>query len=198
MQEDKYMEERRERAHEETMEWSKKMGRLSLLPLEEAMTHANVPGIYGLTQEVCGLRHIWHWYPSRNSMMLEYYSPRYKQYEKCKERTFLVESLLYKENVIPENMTALPASLVLAGYIWDDISEQQGRHRNFVAKGAVFTIDGKCFKGYVAHYPAPLRYSSFSLVSGPIGLSGEALGPSIDEQIQILEALHILNGKEVQ
>ena len=36
------------------------------------------------------------------------------------------------------------------------------------------------------------------LYHGRIGLEGEALGPSIDELIQIVESLHDLNGKEVE
>jgi hypothetical protein len=197
MQEDKDMEEKWKQAREDMIERSKKRGRLSLLPLEEAMAHANFP-VYGLTQEVCGLRQGLHWYPSENAMVLEYHSPRYKQHEKCKGRTFLVESRLYEKNVIPDNSSGMPPTQVFAGWILDDISEQQGHHRNFVAKGAVFTIDGKRFEGLVAYYSVPLCYSRFTLSSGHIGLSGEALGPSIDDLIQILESLHLLNGKEVE
>ena len=173
----------------------KKVMQLSMLPLEEAMAFVNVP-VYGLTQEVCGLHHSQHVYNSENAMRLGYYSPRYKQHEKVKGRqTFVVDSRLYEENVIPEKMLGLPETLVLGSWIWDDI---QDRRHVFIAKGAVFTIDGKCFKGIVNYHPVPLCYASFSLCSGHIKLSGEALGPSIDEMIQILESLRVLNGKEVE
>jgi hypothetical protein len=74
----------------------------------------------------------------------------------------------------------------------------QDRSHRLVVKDATFTIDGKSFKGSVIHYTAPVRYSSFMLYHGRTELKGEALGPSIEELIQIVESLHDLNGKEVE
>jgi len=101
MQEDKDIEEEEKwkQACKDAVERTKRMGLLAMLSLEEAMTHVNVP-VYGLTQEMCGLRHRMHVSSSENDMRLEYYSPRYKQHEMAKGLTFVVESRLY-ENVIP-------------------------------------------------------------------------------------------------
>ena len=170
----------------------RKLIMIGRLPLEGAMAFVNVP-LYGLTEEACGLRPYQHVYGTENRMRLEYYSPQYELRENFRQ-TFLVESCLYGET---EHQPSLPLPMLGARIVAGQFPGQDHSHV-FVAKEAVFTIDGKCFKGTVGYYTVPLCYSIFALYRGRIGLSGEALGPSLEELILILESLRMLNGKEVE
>lgn len=170
----------------------RKLIMIGRLPLEEAMAFVNVP-LYGLTEEVCGLCYYQHVYGTEHRMRLEYYSPRYELRENFRQ-TFLVESCLYEET---EYQPSVPLPILGARIVTGQFPAQDHSHA-FLAKEAVFTIDGKCFKGTVGYHTAPVCYSVFALYHGRIGLSGEALGPSIEELIQILQSLCVLNGKAVE
>jgi len=176
-------------------------------PLEQARTAINGP-LYGLTGELFDLEcteHIWQF---GNCMLLTYLSPRYAQYRYKNDQTFVVTTRLFGEDEHP--LFVLFSPVLQAGNAVFHATRVVERYRHpfnlagvdrmhcFLAEKATFTIDGKSFKGDVTHYTAPVRYSSFTLYHGRIGLEGEALGPSIDELIQIMESLHDLNGKEVE
>jgi hypothetical protein len=172
---------------------------ISRLPLEEAMAYVNAP-VYGLTEDVCGMQKGSHVYTSEHSMKLEYYSPRYGKHPKIyKELNFLVSSHIVGPEIPLERRAKMSSSHRLSTWILvGDLTEEERRHQVFVAKDAVFTIDGKRFNGNVTYYTAPVCYSGFVLFHEDIGVQGEALGPSLEELIQILESLHVLNGKEVE
>jgi hypothetical protein len=177
------------------------------LPLAEAMTHINSP-LYGLTEEVLGLQYTQHVWQSENSMGLSYLSPRYKEYRFRHDETFMVRTHLFGEdenvdfggwrNLMGAGCIMIVKSCPLpesAPYV--DLFANRDKSLRVVAEKATLTIDGKNFKGSVVHYTAPVRYSSFMLYHERIGLKGEALGPSIEELIQIVESLHDLNSKAV-
>ena len=193
-------------AEEEAL--GRKVAMISFLPLEQAMTYVNGP-LYGLTEEVCGLQHKEHIWQKENCMRFEYYSPCYEQYRYRQDQTFVVTTCLLVEAEVQPWLPIPPPSLqagnilfittrVIGGNAIVSRLPNQDRSHSLMAKDATFTIDGKSFKGNVTHYTAPVRYSSFLLYHGRILLQGEALGPSLEESIQILESLHDLNGKEVE
>ena len=186
--------------HKDLAEMMQKAGRLLMLPLEEAMTFVNAP-VYGLTEDVCGMQKVSHVYISEHSMKLEYYSPRYGKHPKIyKELNFLVSSHIVEPEIPLERRAKMSSShhQLSAWILVGDLTEEERHHQVFVAKDAVFTIDGKRFKGNVTYYTAPVCYSGFVLFHEDICVQGEALGPSVDELIQILESLHVLNGKAVE
>jgi hypothetical protein len=176
-------------------------------PLEQARTSINGP-LYGLTEEVLGLQYYAHIWQHEDCMRLEYLSPHYEQYRYRHDRTFVVTTRLFGEDEkLPGPPGDLHSSPVLeAGALVIPVrlpgentfsSRLPGRDRShrLIAEKATFTVDGSLFKGSVIHYTAPVRYSSFMLYHGRIELKGEALGPSLEELIQIVESLHDLNGK---
>ena len=180
---------------------------LRKLPLEEAMTHINGP-LYGLTEEVFGLQHYTHIWQYENCMRLEYFSPRYAKYAFRNDRTFVVTTSIFAEeqngafggfaSVLDAGCVILVNCPVNDRASFVALFADKEKSLRMVAKDAVVTIDGKSFKGSVTHYTAPVRYSSFEFYYGRVGIQGEALGPSIEELIQIVESLHDLNGKEVE
>ena len=190
------MNDRRSEASAEQEAFRRKVTMISFLPLEEAMTYVNGP-LYGLAEEVCGLQHTGHMWQFENCMRLEYRSPRYEQYKYRHDQTFLITTCISGED---ENQPGLFASphLEAGGLLFVGRFPGQDQIFHFVAKDASFTIDGKCFKGEVTHYTAPVRYSSFMLYHRQIELKGEALGPSLEELIQIVESLHVLNRKQAE
>lgn len=175
--------------------------------LEQARTHINGP-LYGLTEEVFGLQHYVHIWQHDNCMQLEYLSPRYAQYAFRNDRTFVVTTRIFadKQNVAFGSFASVleAGCVILVNCPVNDrasfvaLFADKEKSLRMVAKDAVVTIDGKSFKGSVTHYTAPVRYSSFEFYYGRVGIQGEALGPSIEEVIQIVESLHDLNGKEVK
>lgn len=181
-------------AEDNMREQMQKWAGLSVLSVEKAAAFINTP-VYGLTEEVCELHHALHVYTHKDCLRIEYASPRYTPHKKG-GRNFAVESRLYEEP--QKDPTHVPALLVLGVEILTGKFPGLDRSHFFVAKDAVFTIDGKCFKGYVSYRTAPVYYSEFVLYHGRLGILGEALGPSIEELIQIVESLHVLNGKAVE
>ena len=178
------------------------------LPLAEAMTYINSP-LYGLTEEVLGLQYTQHTWQSENSMRLSYLSPRYKEYRFRHDQTFVVQTYLFgeDENVdLGGRTNSIGAGCIMivkdcplpdsAPYV--DLFAKRDKSLRVVAEKAMLTIEGKNFKGSAVHYTAPMRYSSFMLYHERIGLKGEALGPSLEELIQIVEGLHDLNSKTVE
>jgi len=196
---------------EEQKAFSRKIAMIQMLPLEEAMTFVTTP-LYGLTEEVYGLQHCMNIWQSERCMKLEYYSPRYKQYETVKGKTFTVESHLYDEETKPKiRLGGLPNLSLGGAAVFGDTSEEERvailndfskrqdlRHHVFIARDVLILIDGKSFRGCLTYFSAPFCYSAFTLYSGRVGVEGEALGPSIEELIQILESLRVLNGKAVE
>jgi hypothetical protein len=188
----------------------KKTIMLRRLPLEQTKTYINGP-LYGLTEDVFGLQHSKHIWQFENCIRLEYLSPRYEQYRYKDDQTFIVTTCLFGED---EELPAIPLILcpsctLKAGQQFMIVHHPDGRtlggdlpgldqcHR-LVANDTVLTIDGKSFKGNIIHYTEPVRFSRFILYNERIKLDVEALGPSIEELIQIVESLHDLNGKEVE
>jgi hypothetical protein len=176
-------------------------------PIEQARTSINGP-LYGLTEEVFGLQYYAHIWQHEDCMRLEYLSPRYEQYRYRYDQTFVVTTRLFGEDEkLPDPPGDLhPPPVLQAGALVIPVrlpgedtfsSRLPGRDRShrLVAKDATFTIDGSLFKGSVIHYTASVRYSSFMLYHGRIELTGEALGPSLEELIQIVESLRDLNSK---
>jgi hypothetical protein len=195
---------------EELEAHARKSSMLRRLPLEQAKTYINGP-LYGLTEEVVGLVRTEHRWQCENCMRFDYLSSRYSEYSFDNDPTFMVITRLFGED---EKLPGPPGDLhppprFQAGQQFTIMHLPDGRtvggrlpgqdrcHR-LIAKDATFTVDGKSFKGGIIHYTAPVRYSSFMLYHRRIELKGEALGPSIEELIQIVESLHDLNGKEVQ
>jgi hypothetical protein len=172
--------------------------------LEQARTYVN-GSLYGLTEEVFGLQHSRHIWQFGNYMRLEYLSPRYEQYRYKFDRSFVITTYLFGENerpvfgvityAIEAGVVLFTTTRMIGGDALMNRLPDQDRSQYLTAKDATFTIDGKSFKGDITHYTAPVRYSSFTLYHGRIGLKGEALGPSLEELIQIVESLRDLNGK---
>ena len=186
---------------EESMrERMQKWAPLSMFSVEKAAAFINAP-VYGLTEEVCELRHALHGTLHQDRLRIEYASPRYMPHKKG-GRNFVVESRLYEEEPLQDPKykpeLAILAQTVLGVEIITSKFPGLDRSHLFAAKDAVFTIDSKCFKGYVSYRTAPVYYSRFVLYHGRLGILGEALGPSLEEFIQIVENLHVLNGKEVE
>jgi hypothetical protein len=193
---------------EEALAHHEKSMMIRRLSLEQAVQYVNGP-VYGLTEELFSLQYTQHAWQSENSMGLCYLSPRYKEYRFRHDQTFVVRTHLFGEDenvAFVERRNSIQAGCIMivkycplpdsAPYV--DLFANRDKSLRVVAEKATLTIDGKNFKGDVTHYTAPVRYSSFTLYHEHIGLKGEALGPSIEELIQILESLHVLNGKAVE
>ena len=133
-------------------EWMQKMVQLATLSAEEAAAFINIP-VYGLTEEVCKLHHVLHGYTPKDRLRIEYASPHYTPHKKG-GRNFVVESRLYEEP--QKDPTHVPALPVLGYEVLTGQFPGLDRSHFFVAKDAVFTIDGKCFKGYVSYQTAPV------------------------------------------
>ena len=182
-----YTPEERLAAHRE------KSRMIRRLPLEQAVQYVNGP-VYGLVEEVFDLQYTSPWLNSSrmqdghdmDSLKLVYLSPRYEQYKGSCGLTFGVLTQLAPKDMRPHFSTVRR------------VASDLDRGHRLIAKDATFSIDGKNFKGDVTHYTAPVRYSFFTLYHERIRLTGEAAGPSIEEFIQILQSLHVLNGKAVE
>jgi hypothetical protein len=193
---EKMLKRKVDKASAEWVALSREVFMITSLPLGEVKTYVNAP-LFGLTEEVYGLQHTGQGLQGETQgencigyLRLKYLSPRYKQYRRYRhDQTFVVATCLFPKDVRP-----------LFGCGWSMLEPIciPGSSFHMMAKDATFTIDGKNFKGRVIHYTAPVRYSSFTLYHERIGLTGEALGPSLEELIQIVESLHDLNSKVVE
>ena len=167
------------------------------------MTYINGP-LYGLTEEVSGLVRTKHRWQFENCMRFDYLSPHYSEYSFENDPTFMVITRISGEAKNQPDIASSPYFQAGQQFIIMHLPDgrtvggrlpgQDQCHR-LMAKGATFTIDGSLFKGDVTHYTAPVRYSSLMLHHERIDLKCEALGPSIEELIEIVESLHNLNGK---
>ena len=176
--------------------------------LEEVMASIDFP-IYGLTEEVFGLRSSGYWAPPRYNgkywscpkdqlcITLNYQSDRYMPFihkKSSKETTFSVcngRSLRDGEPLL---------GIKYASYVrWEegpDLPVSEGK-RTFAFCSSL-TIDGEQFVGNFLYFPAPIFHSIYVFNHGHLCLQGQARGPHPDELIQILESLHVLNGKAVE
>lgn len=174
----------------ERIAWLDRMRKLYRLSAHEAASDIDAP-VYGLTEELYGLQHIGHAYTPKERLRIEYASPRYEH-----RKNFTVETRLYaEEQKPPHRVDAIP---VLGVDILVNQFPGQDRCTIFIARDASITIDGECFKGYISYYTHPVHYSEYSLCCGYVNILGEALGPSIDEVMLILENLHMLNSNSPQ
>jgi hypothetical protein len=180
--------------------------RIRMIPLEEALAYATKP-VYGLTEEVFGLQHDRHSWRLDGEMFIAYRSPLYAQYAFRNDETFVVQTRIIEEGK-KVAFGLFRSSIEAARVAFDagpdinpefvELFEAKEKSVRIAAEKAALNIDGDSFKGSILHYTAPVRYSRFTFHSERVGLQGEALGPSIEELIQILESLHVLNGKEVE
>jgi len=175
---------------------------MNKIPLEEALALVKFP-VYGLTEEVCGLRYRSHmpfaldhfrdfeargW--NNSTFTIHYQTERYKPYlhAMVSGPTFSVNSLQREHEV-----ATMSTYLRIMEWNPDKIPEAD-RRPVFSCKGSI-SIAGKMFTGIITYRPAPLCHSVFELSSGRMCLDGQALGPHPDDLIQILEALRVLNDK---
>jgi hypothetical protein len=166
-------------------------------PLEDVMASVDFP-IYGLTEEVFGLRSSGYWSCPKDQLCitLNYQSDLYMPFlhEKSgKEPTFSVC------NGGSLNGQPLPDINPTSYVRWEegpDLPVQEGG-RTF-AFCSCLTIDGEQFMGNFLYFPAPIFHSIYMFTKGHLCLQGQARGPHPDELIQILESLHVLNGKAVE
>ena len=181
-------------------------------PLEEMMASVDFP-IYGLTEEVFGLRPSGYWAPPRYNgkywschnyqqcITLHYQSDRYMPFlhdKSGKEPTF---SVCNGRSLSGPPLSDIKAtSYVHTSYIrWEqgpDLPASEG-YRTFAFCSSL-TIDGEQFVGNFLYFPAPIFHSIYVLNHGHLCLQGQARGPHPEELIQILESLHVLNGKAVE
>jgi hypothetical protein len=183
---------------EEALAFHEKSMMIQRLPLEQAVQYVIGP-VYGLDDAQFGLHHRCHFWCGENSMRLAYLYSSVESYHDQYPRAFTVTTTvttsLYAEGV-------RPCGIPFMGYLrhgmdsWFccDISLCQ----RFKGKDAVFIIDGKSFKGCITHRADPMLYSRVTLQHERVVIDAEALGPSIEEFIQILESLHDLKGKAVE
>jgi len=171
-------------------------------PLEEVMASVDFP-VYGLTEEVFGLRSSGYWAPRDDGhwgcsnyqqfITLDYQSERYIPflYEKAgKEPTFSVR------NCRSLSGPPLPGIKSVSYVHWEegpDIPVQEGC-RTFAFCSSL-TIDGEQFVGNFLYYPAPIFHSMYMFNNGRVYLYGGAYGPHPDELIQILQSLRVLNNQ---
>jgi hypothetical protein len=175
--------------------------------LEEVMASVDFP-IYGLTEEVFGLRSSGYWAPPRYNggywscskyqqcITLNYQSDRYVPllHEKLgKGPTFSVCN--------GRSLSGPPLlGIKSASYVrWEegpDLPVQEGG-RTFAFCSSL-TIDGEQFVGNFFYFPAPIFHSIYVFNNGHLCLQGQARGPHPDELIQILQSLRVLNGKAVE
>ena len=178
--------------------------RIRMMPLEEALAYATRP-VYGLTEEVCGLQHDRHSWRADGEMFLAYRSPLYAQYAFRNDPAFAVNTRIIEQG--KQVAFGFYASSIEAALVAFDgcpseefaaLFEAKEKSMRVAAEKAVLSIDGDSFKGSILHYTAPVRYSRYTFHSERVGIQGDALGPSLEELIQILESLHDLNGKTVE
>jgi hypothetical protein len=171
------------------------------LPLEDVWEYVDIP-VYGLTEEVYGMQKIRHSVVSRNFMRLDYYSPRYGKHPNVNnEPNFRISTSIEPEispqrraNVFPSFCLSL-----LARAMYRDLTREERCYKYpCTAKDVAVVIDGKPFNGKVLYRTAPVCHTGFVLYHGDLAVQGEALGPSIEELIQILQSLYDLKGKAVE
>ena len=172
-------------------------------PLEEVIASVDFP-VYGLTEEVFGLRYSSRcWTPRSNGrwcsryrfITLDYHSERYIP--------FLHEQASKKPTLSVRSFKGLDSPLVgikSVSYVhWEegpDIPVQDSSRIGVFSSS--LTIDGEHFIGNFLYYPAPTFHSMYMFNNGHMYLQGQARGPHLDELIQILQNLRVLNGKAVE
>ena len=162
-------------------------------PLEDLMASVDFP-VYGLTEEVFGLRYSRYYssevFSSYRRIDLVYQSDRYFPFlheDSYKNLTFTVVSSKYR-----------PGSTSVGRTLWKYAGvPEQDCSRFFVFYGSL-TIDGEQFMGNLTSYPAPILDPGYMFVNGRACLIGKAYGLHPDELIQVLQSLRVLNGKAVQ
>jgi hypothetical protein len=166
------------------------------LPLEQAVQHVNGP-VYGLVEELFGLQCRVHLLGIKNSMRLGYvYNSTDEPYHDDIPRGFTITTSL---TTFPYVEGRDPMGISYMGFLkhgrdsrfCSDISLSQ----HFKGADAVFIIEGKSFKGSISHRADPVLYSRVNIQHERVVIKAEALGPSIEELIEIVESLHDLNGK---
>ena len=179
---------------EEALAHHEKSMMICRLSLEQAVQYVIGP-VYGLDDAQFGLHHRIHFWCDENSMRLGYLYSSVESYHDLHPRAFTVTTSLYAEGVHPGGIPFMGhLRHGMDSWFCCDISLSQ----RFKGKDAVFIIDGKSFKGSITHRVDPMLYSRVTLQHERVGIDAEALGPSIEELIQILESLHDLKGKEVE
>jgi hypothetical protein len=179
---------------EEILAHREKSMMIRRLPLEQAVQYVNGP-VYGPVkelEELFGLpvcTNTWH---SESRMSLYLWSPT----EPHHARAFFIDTSLYAEGRPLMRIPSTSCSLTAArgSLLCCDISLSQ----YFKGSDAVFIIEGKIFKGWISHRADPMLYSRVHIQHERVVIYAEALGPSIEEFIQIVESLHDLNGKAVE
>ncbi len=178
--------------------------RIRMMPLEEALAYATRP-VYGLTEEVYGLRHEKHSGYINIESLIEYRSPLYVQYAFRNDPNFVIKTRIIEEG--KKVAFGFYASSIEAARVAFDgdssdefaaLFEAKEKSVRVAAEKAALSIDGDSFKGSILHYTAPVRYSRYTFHSEHVGIQGDALGPSLEELISILESLRVLNGKAVE
>jgi hypothetical protein len=166
------------------------------IPLEEALVSVKFP-VYGLTEEVCGLRYNdYGTFNPHGDLTINYRSERYAPFNVRDQTlsTFYVTSVSDSGKVIPKLVPQMHD--ISLGVIIRRL-ERVMVHTPFRWEGTL-TIDGKAFSGCILYYPAPLCASACCFGGDGAHFDGKAFGPNVDELIQILESLHDLNGKAVE
>jgi hypothetical protein len=162
-------------------------------PLEEMMASVDFP-VYGLTEEVFGLRY------SRCSSSQAFLSDRWicLEYQSDRYFPFLHENS-YKNLTFHVCISRYRPGVTSVGHtLWKDAGvPEQDYSRLFVFYGSL-TIDGEQFMGNFTSYPAPILESGYVFKNGRACLHGRAYGLHPDELIQILQSLRVLNSKEVE
>jgi hypothetical protein len=162
-------------------------------PLEEMMASVDFP-VYGLTEEVFGLRYS----ECRSSQSilsdrqigLAYQSDRcfpFLDQNSYKNLTFNVASSRYRPGVTSVGYTLWKYAGV----------PEQDCNRLFAFYGSL-TIDGEQFMGNITSYPAPILDSGYVFNNERVCCWGRAYGLHPDELIQVLQSLRMLNGKAVE
>lgn len=179
---------------EEILAHREKRMMIRRLPLEQAVQYVNGP-VYGLVkelEELFGLQVCTNGWRSESNMDLYFWSPTEPHYA----RAFFIDTSLYAEERPLMKIQNMSCSLTAArGFQFcSDISLSQ----YFKGSDAVFTIEGKSFKGWISHRADPMLYSRVHIQHERVVIYAEALGFGIEEFIQIMESLHDLNSKAVE
>ena len=170
--------------------------------LEEVMALVDFP-VYGLPEEVFGPhasgywtpRHLGIWLSRDRFITLDYRSERYVPFlheQVRKKPTFSVCS--------SKGLSTPLLGIKSVSYVhWEEGPDMpvQDADRMLVFSSSL-TIDGEQFMGNVLSYPAPFFYSMYWFYHGDFRLNGQARGPHPDELIQMLQSLHVLNGKAAE
>ena len=194
----------RDLSEEQRAEAIRRAFHIRMMPLAEALAYATQP-VYGLTEEIFGLQHDGHSWRSNGEVFIAYRSPLYTQYAFRNDQTFVAKTRIIEEGK-KLAFGLIRSSIEAACVAFDEcpsdefaaLFEAKEKSVRVAADQAALSIDGDSFKGSILHYTAPVRYSRFMFHSERVGIQGEALGPSLEELIQIVESLHVLNGKEVE